>query len=220
MGKIANFKRQMGLLPPTLLNSVPYVLIGAGGIGSPIGFTIVKMGVERLTIWDHDTIESHNLPNQLYKLSQLGMGKAESLAVNLAEYAQIQATPIAKRYDGSPLTGIVISAVDRIEVRKEIWEGVRKSRRVPLYIETRMAGELFQIYPIPMTDKERVEAYAQKLYKKVKVYDAVCTAATIFYTVVTCAGLVGEVVKTFLTDRSALPQCITVDLKRLKMVVE
>lgn len=220
MGKIADYKRQLALLPSNMLNRLPFTLIGAGGIGSPIAFTLAKMGVEQLTIWDHDTIERHNLPNQFYKLSQIGRGKAESLALNIAEYAQIRAIPIGRRYDGSTLNGIVVSAVDSIEARQEIWEGVRKSRPAALYVETRMAGELFQVYPVPLADRERVQDYTQRLYKKVKVYKAVCTAAAIFYTVEACAGLVGEAVKTYLTEPANLPRVITVDLKRWKMMIE
>lgn len=220
MGNIANYKRQMDLLPQNLLNRDLFVLIGAGGIGSPIAFTLAKMGVTRLAVWDNDTIESHNLPNQFYKLSQLGKGKAESLSLNVAEYAQIRVTPIARRYDGSTLNGIVVSAVDSIESRQQIWEGVNKSRPVSFYVETRMAGELFQVYPVPMASKERIDWYTEKLYKKTKVYRAACTAAAIFYTVEACAGIVGEVVKTFLTDPSNLPKCVTVDLKRWKMMIE
>ncbi len=222
MGKRLNFTRQMGLLPPQILNKYPFVLIGAGGLGSPIGFTLAKMGVDILSIWDSDKIESHNLPNQFFKLSQLGKGKAESLATNLMEFTTVQATPFAKDYHApTALNGIVVSAVHSIEGRQDIWRGVRKSsKHIPLYVETRMAGELYQIYPIPMGDKIRVEAYEEKLFRKVKVHNAVCTQAAIFYTVMNCAGVVGEVVKTFLTDPGSLPKAITVDLKRFRMMVE
>ncbi len=222
MAKGINFTRQMGLLPPDILNRYPYVLIGAGGIGSPIGFTIAKMGVENLTIWDSDKIENHNLPNQFYKLSQLGKNKAESLAANISEYSLIKAVPMAKDYSSTvALNGVVISAVHSIDGRKDIWQGVKKSaKKIPLYVETRMAGELFQVYPVPMADKERVAAYEEKLYRKAKVHVAACTQAAIFYTVMSCAGVVGEAIKMFLTDPGQLPKAITVDLKRYRMMVE
>lgn len=211
-----NYLRQMNILPPKLFKD-PYVLIGAGGIGSPIAFTLAKMGVTDLTIWDDDKIESHNLPNQFYKLRQLGEGKAVSLAANIKEFADLTVHPVERRYKNSALRGIVISAVDSIDERKVIWQGVLKNPRVLLYIETRMAAELFQIYPVPMQDKERIDWYHDQLYKPVKPFVARCTAAAIFYTVMQLAGVVGEVVKSYLVG-DALPKQITVDLKTYKML--
>ena len=219
MGQLANYQRQLGILPPKLLNR-QFVLIGAGGIGSPLAFTLAKMGVTNFTVWDDDTVETHNLPNQFYKLTQLGESKAASLAANLREYAQIKVNAIARKYDGTELLeGIAFSAVDSLDARRIIWEGIQKSPKITLYVEARMAGELFQIYPIVMGDARYTEPYSKMLARKTKPFVAACTAAAIFYTVMASAGIMGEVLKTYLTG-GKVPSSVTVDLKNYRMVVE
>ena len=219
MGQLANYQRQLGILPPKLLNR-QFVLIGAGGIGSPLAFTLAKMGVTNFTVWDDDTVETHNLPNQFYKLTQLGESKAASLAANLREYAQIKVNAIARKYDGTELLeGIAFSAVDSLDARRIIWEGIQKSPKITLYVEARMAGELFQIYPIVMGDARYTEPYSKMLARKTKPFVAACTAAAIFYTVMASAGIMGEVLKTYHTG-GKVPSSVTVDLKNYRMVVE
>lgn len=219
MTKIMDYTRQIGILPPNKIQGVKIVLIGVGGIGSPLGFTFGKMGFEDLEVWDFDTLVRHNLPNQLYKLRQLGDRKAEAFAENVAEYAQTKVKAIPKRYDGSPLSGIVISAVDSIEARREIWEGIKKSPKVSFYVEARMAGELFQVNTVRMNDPAEVAKYEDKMKTKVRVYKAPCTAGAIFYTVMCSAGVIGGLIKSYVCDQET-PTGITVDLKRWKMMIE
>src|SRR5947208_3222979 len=60
------------------------VLIGAGGIGSPVAAALTRKGVGRLSIIDDDTVELKNLTRQWYGRADIGKYKAHCLARNLA----------------------------------------------------------------------------------------------------------------------------------------
>ena len=82
------FLRQLDLVSPDTLD-LPIHLIGCGGIGSFTALVLSKMGVQHLHLYDPDGIEEHNLPNQLFRLRDVGRSKVEALQEILQEFADI-----------------------------------------------------------------------------------------------------------------------------------
>jgi molybdopterin/thiamine biosynthesis adenylyltransferase len=74
--KIAGFDQER-------LSSSTVLLIGAGGLGGPIALTLVRKGVGRLIVLDHDVIEASNLNRQRFYASDIGENKALALVRNL-----------------------------------------------------------------------------------------------------------------------------------------
>lgn len=61
-------------------------LIGAGGLGCPIGLYLAAAGVGHLRVYDGDQVELGNLQRQVaHHSSQVGRNKAESLAERMRE---------------------------------------------------------------------------------------------------------------------------------------
>lgn len=58
-------------------------IAGAGGIGSNVAWMLVRSGIGRLTIADHDVVEERNLNRQYYYRDQIGVPKVGALAENL-----------------------------------------------------------------------------------------------------------------------------------------
>jgi molybdopterin/thiamine biosynthesis adenylyltransferase len=57
------------------------LIVGAGGLGSPVALYLGTAGVGRITIVDHDSVDLTNLQRQIaHDLSRLGQPKAESAA--------------------------------------------------------------------------------------------------------------------------------------------
>ena len=57
------------------------LVIGAGGLGSPVALYLGTAGVGRLTLVDHDTVDLTNLQRQIaHDRSRVGLPKAESAA--------------------------------------------------------------------------------------------------------------------------------------------
>src|SRR5512141_436055 len=61
-----------------LLNA-KVVLVGAGGLGSPVGYYLAAAGVGTIGVIDEDRIELSNLQRQIaHATARVGMPKAES----------------------------------------------------------------------------------------------------------------------------------------------
>jgi adenylyltransferase/sulfurtransferase len=57
--------------------------IGAGGIISQVAPTLVRKGIGRITLLDHDIVEASNLNRQRFYINDIGENKAVALAGNL-----------------------------------------------------------------------------------------------------------------------------------------
>ena len=71
--------RQLDLVKPEALET-PVHLVGCGGIGSFVALALAKLGCPHLCLYDDDRVEEHNVPNQLFRLSDVGRPKVEALA--------------------------------------------------------------------------------------------------------------------------------------------
>ncbi|AXK38620.1 HesA/MoeB/ThiF family protein [Crenobacter cavernae] len=85
------------------------LIIGAGGLGSPVALYLASAGVGHLTIVDDDVVELTNLQRQIaHDTASLGHGKAESAAKRMrAMNPDIAVTPVAERLEGARLTELV-----------------------------------------------------------------------------------------------------------------
>lgn len=67
------------------LKSAHVVVVGLGGLGSPIVGYLAAAGIGTLTVIDHDTVERSNLQRQtLYREAQIGLNKSAAAAQAVA----------------------------------------------------------------------------------------------------------------------------------------
>ena len=94
-----------------LLNAHALV-IGAGGLGSPVALYLGTAGVGRLTIVDHDTVDVTNLQRQIaHNLARVGRPKAESARDTIAAInPDVQVMPRVERADAARLDTLVRDA--------------------------------------------------------------------------------------------------------------
>src|SRR5688500_8786920 len=78
------------------LGTVTLTLCGAGAIGSVLADNLIRQGVKRLRVIDHDRIEEHNTGTQLYGLSDVGGKKADVLKNRLFKTANVEIDAVAK----------------------------------------------------------------------------------------------------------------------------
>ena len=76
------------------------LLVGAGGLGSPIALYLVGAGIGSLTIVDDDVVSVSNLHRQvLYGEDEVGQPKAECAARRLRRLnGEVQIQPIVARF--------------------------------------------------------------------------------------------------------------------------
>lgn len=68
-------------------SSATVAVCGLGGLGSNIAVSLARAGIGKLILIDFDKVDVTNLHRQQYKVSQVGMYKAEALTENLKEIA-------------------------------------------------------------------------------------------------------------------------------------
>lgn len=91
-------KKQLGgrgMLETKAVNK--YVaMVGAGAVGSVLSELLVRAGIERITIIDHDTLEGGNLVRHTLALDDVGTNKAVALTERLkglSPHAKVTAVP-------------------------------------------------------------------------------------------------------------------------------
>jgi molybdopterin/thiamine biosynthesis adenylyltransferase len=88
------------------------LVIGAGGLGSPVVLYLGTAGVGTITVIDHDTVDLTNLQRQIaHDLSRLGRPKAMSAAQSVhAINPEVKVVAIHERADGMRLDTLVAAA--------------------------------------------------------------------------------------------------------------
>ena len=104
------------------------LIIGAGGLGSPVSLYLGSAGVGRITVVDHDQVDATNLQRQIaHTLDRVGQSKAESVRTAIAQInPDVQVTAITQRADAALLdtlvaqADVVIDCCDNFETRHAV----------------------------------------------------------------------------------------------------
>ena len=104
------------------------LVIGAGGLGSPVVMYLGTAGVGRITLVDHDTVDLTNLQRQIaHQLSRVGQPKAESARQTVAAInPDVQLRPVILRADAGWLDSavqqadVVIDCSDNFQTRHAV----------------------------------------------------------------------------------------------------
>ncbi|MGV3727333.1 HesA/MoeB/ThiF family protein [Hydrogenophaga sp.] len=88
------------------------LVIGAGGLGSPVALYLGSAGVGHITLVDHDTVDETNLQRQIaHNLARVGRLKAESAREAIAAInPDVRVTTVTERADAALLDRLVAQA--------------------------------------------------------------------------------------------------------------
>ena len=78
-----NLIKKMGKDSLERIQAIRVGIAGAGGLGSNCALNLVRVGLNKFTIVDFDSIDPTNLDRQFYFYDQVGMPKVEALKKNL-----------------------------------------------------------------------------------------------------------------------------------------
>jgi molybdopterin/thiamine biosynthesis adenylyltransferase len=188
-------------------------LIGAGGIGAITALALSKMGLGSLIIYDGDKVEEVNIPVQFHRLSDVGKPKSEAVERVIQDYVDdvrvIGICDCVMDHTILKPTHVMISAVDSIQARQQIWVAVQRAQ--PLwYVDARMSAEYFQMYVVEMRNPQW---YQDSLMGQddATILDEPCTAKATIYTACMAAGHIGAAFRRILTGLQT-PGIVTHDI--------
>ena len=115
------------------------MVIGAGGLGSPVALYLAASGVGRITVVDHDHVDLTNLQRQIaHTTARVGHTKASSAALAMqALNPDVQVHALTERADAVLLNAlvaqsqVVIDCCDNFETRQAV-NAACVQHRVPL----------------------------------------------------------------------------------------
>ena len=113
------------------------LIVGAGGLGSPVALYLGSAGVGRITIVDHDVVDMTNLQRQIaHSMAQVGQPKAQSIQAAIgAINPEVQVLPVVARADAAlldtllPEVDVVLDCCDNFATRQAINAACVKHRK-------------------------------------------------------------------------------------------
>lgn len=181
----------------TIPDSASITVIGAGGLGATTALTLVKMGYKFITIYDGDVVSPENTGTQLHKPSDIGKSKDLALEETLHEFSdEVMVETYGERVDDTTeLFGqIIVSAVDSINARKDIWNAVLQSG-ADWYIEMRMSAEELHIHTVDLNgDYAWYDKYILG-QREEDIPELPCSMKATFFCAMGAAGFCGEIVR-------------------------
>jgi len=119
---------EIGIEGQDKLLSSHVLVVGAGGLGSPVALYLGSAGVGRITIVDHDRVDATNLQRQIaHNVARIGAFKAESAAQAVAAInPDARVIPVMQRADEAlldqlvPAADLVLDCTDNFATRHAI----------------------------------------------------------------------------------------------------
>ena len=181
--------RHSALYDPAKYADKRVALIGVGTIGSHLALTLARMQVP-FTMYDHDTIEEHNLATQAYTRRDMGEYKVHAIEKQCEAMGAEGVIAIPARYEWreNDRYELVISCVDSIEARREIAQTLIENESVASIIDGRVGAEQVEVYRYPNAGAWLADLPAQADTDP-------CGARFTAYTANVCAGLMANNVK-------------------------
>src|SRR3990167_5714320 len=194
------YSRQSDLVD-TKIFCTPLNVIGCGAVGSFVVLSLAKMGFADITVWDSDLIDEENISNQFYPLKMVGINKAEALGELIGKFEDIKITCIPKNWKGEQLKGLVLSCVDGMKVRSQLFNHVTRCKKVVGFIDARMGGYQAEIYTINPHLKEDKGIYRKNLYTDDMATTIPCTQKAVIFNVLTLCGILVNMVRIYLSGQ-------------------
>jgi glycine/D-amino acid oxidase-like deaminating enzyme len=191
------FLRQRDILPPEQLAATQVTVIGCGAIGSFTVLLLAKMGIANITVFDGDVVAEHNLPNQWYKTDHLTWNKTDALWDIIYDFTEVELKAHDRHFNKDALHGIVICAVDSMDVRLQIWREVKKYRP-DLYLDARMGAEVGKVLVATPSSPVSCRAYEEELYPSSEAFQAPCTAKATTYCAAGLSAFIASMVARYI----------------------
>lgn len=150
---------------PEMLESRIHI-IGCGAIGSTVAENLVRFGITNISLYDFDTVEPHNIANQMFRQTDIGKLKTEAVAEYLCEINPECAETLKlypEGWSGQRLSGYVFLCVDNIDLRREIATKFKDNQYVKGMFDFRMRLTDAQHYAAAWENQKMVEDFIKSM---------------------------------------------------------
>lgn len=153
-----NLSKSYDFFNPTKVRERVHV-IGCGAVGSTITELLARAGVSKVTLYDFDKVESHNIANQMFVASDIGKNKAKALEelIHRINPDARGIKTVTEGYTGQRLSGYVFLAVDDIDLRRKICEDNKDNPYIKAMFDVRIRLEDAQHYAADWRSRAMVE---------------------------------------------------------------
>tara|TARA_R110000868_G_scaffold148357_3_gene370205 strand:- start:3682 stop:4365 length:684 start_codon:yes stop_codon:yes gene_type:complete len=145
------------------------MIVGVGATGSYAALFASRLGIKSITLIDPDKVEFHNGFSQLFQKSDIGQNKVEAIKKLLFNFTGVtginNATARVENMSDYWFNNqnVIFSTTDSMVARKYTFE---KAKELPecLFLDSRISAELWEVYCVPMNDKEKIQRYEETLF--------------------------------------------------------
>lgn len=141
-------------------------IIGCGAIGSTVAENLARFGLTKISLYDFDVVEPHNIANQMFTQEDVGKPKVVAVAEYLKKInpeIETDLKVVDKGYVGQKLSGYVFLCVDNIDLRRQIAEACLGNTFVKAMFDFRMRLTDAQHYAAAWNDRKMVESFLRSM---------------------------------------------------------
>src|SRR3990167_258096 len=203
------FLRQLDFFDPRKHN-VPVHIVGAGGIGSFAALALAKLGLTNINVYDFDTVEAHNQPNQLFGPDDVGDLKVSALRAIVGDLTGTYINDTKVRVEGARdlvhPDGILIAAVDSMAARRLAYDGATQSPGVRFFIYGRLGGEVIKV--LCCEPRKDCADYEATLHDDATAAELPCTRQVVIDVAFFMAAMITRAVRRYLVLDQYEPEVV------------
>lgn len=161
--------RQSEIIPDHIAD-LRVTVVGVGGIGSNVVWTLAGMGVRYFELFDPDVVNTENIYPGNFSNAHIGTPKVSSVKDKICSELMVARGDVADHphafgeygglYDRSD---IFIVATDNMESRRETWAMAEDLDLYNLWIDARMGGTSATVYSLLAQDDEIKSRYNKRV---------------------------------------------------------
>lgn len=141
-------------------------IIGCGAIGSTLAENLARFGFTKITLYDFDKVEPHNIANQMFTQQDIGKMKIDAvkqMIVSINPDAERYVKLVPQGWEGQRLSGYVFLCVDNIDLRRKIATENRNNHTIKAMFDFRMGLTDAQHYAADWNKPDLIENFLKSM---------------------------------------------------------
>lgn len=197
---MVEYLRQLDIFNP-INQKYKIVVFGAGSLGSFITLNLAKLGFNDIEVWDFDKVDEVNIPNQFYRLKDIGKYKVDALREIIKEFTDVEIQTKNEEFTKETkldlsLNVLYILTFDTLKSRRLVFDVLKDIGCTVL--DVRAGGEEFNIQVVNTMKYETLRKWDESF--NITPTELPCSAKSIIYSNLIIAGETCNIVKRINND--------------------